>query len=422
MPNDFDQALPDFELARPPVMLLGGINLVRTLGLAGIPAIVATSDPDDPATDSRHCTASLAIPPVESDAAVDVLMEAGRRLSAQCGRRVPLMFGSDDALEMICRNRERLEQHYLFLVNDPSVAQGLIAKDRFQAFGRARGLPVPRSLSLEGEGPGSVAGAAGPVLVKPRVKYDWHNTSLCARLFDGDGKARIFDTGAEALAFPDIRLYAGELQFQEYIPGGDGELWSYHGFADDAGEVLAGFVGRKVRTFPTLTGESAFIELAHDAPLEELGRAIAKRCPLKGAFKMDFKRDPRYGSWHLLEINARFNLWHYVGARNGVNLMLAAYEYLLEGVAPVPVVHDTRWRWLNLRLDFRAYRELRARGELRFARWAASILASRNVYSLFAWDDPMPWLRFWQRRITRKLASPASRFTRRLRPWRSTAS
>ncbi len=422
MPKDFDRALPLFDHARPPVMLLGGINLVRTLGMAGIPAIVASSDPTDPAMDSRHCKAYLPLPSGDDRGVLDVLMAAGRRLSDQCGRRVPLMFGSDDALEMVSRYRTRLERHYLFLINDASVGQGLIAKDRFQAFAQARGLPAPRALSLDGEGPESLAGARGAVLVKPRVKYDWHNTELCARLFDGDGKARIFASGAEALAFPGIRLMADQLQFQEYIPGGDAELWSYHGFADDTGEVLAGFVGRKVRTFPTLTGESAFIELAHNAPLEELGRAIAKRCPLKGAFKMDFKRDPRDGSWNLLEVNARFNLWHYLGARNGVNLMRAAYDYLVDGVAPVPVRPGTRFRWLNLMLDFRAYRELRDRGELTFARWARSILASRNIYSLFAWDDPAPWLRFWTRRITRKLARPASRLSSRLRPWRSTAS
>jgi hypothetical protein len=95
-----------------------------------------------------------------------------------------------------------------------------------------------------------------------------------------------------------------------------------------------------------------------------------------------------------------------------------AHDHLLEARAPRPLRAGTAWRWLNLRLDWRAYRELAGRGELGFARWAASILASRNVYSLWGWSDPMPFLRFWGRRVARKLARPAVR----LMPWRSTAS
>lgn len=422
MQNDLDALLARLDREKIPVLLLGGINLVRTLGEAGIPAIVATADPDDPALDSRFCRASLGLPALDTAAAVDLLVMAGRRLSAHFGRRVPLMFGSDDALELVGRQRRRLERYFLFLVNEAEVAVGLIAKDRFQAFAQQRGLPLPRALDYHGTGADAVATFPGPVLVKPKVKYDWHNTALCARLFDGDGKARIFASGAEAAAHPDVAASADELLFQEYVAGNDEELWSYHGFADENGEVLAGFVGRKVRTFPTLTGESAFVELARDEGLARIGRDVARRCPLKGFFKMDFKRDAGTGRWFLLEINARCNLWHYVGARNGVNLMRVAYDYLLDGRRPQAMVAGTTWRWLNLRLDWRAYRELAARGELGFAGWAASILGSRNVYSLWGWTDPMPFARFWSRRVARKLYRPAARLGLRLMPWRSTAS
>jgi len=41
---------------RPPAMLLGGLNLVRALGMAGVPVIVASPDTASPAMASRrHC-------------------------------------------------------------------------------------------------------------------------------------------------------------------------------------------------------------------------------------------------------------------------------------------------------------------------------------------------------------------------------
>ena len=418
-----DLDLPSFDADRPPVVLVGGLNLVRTLGLARIDAVVASWDPHEPAYASRHCHGRIALPlPAHAEATIGALAALGAELAGRLGRRIPLMYGSDDALALIQAHRERLQRHFLFLAPEPDVAGALISKDRFGAFARHRGLPVPRSLAWSGDGPGSVCGTLGPVLVKPSDKVDWHRSSLRERLFGGEGKARVFGSGAQAAAHPVVAECHRQLTFQEYVPGGDADHWSYHGFADESGHVLAGFVGRKLRTHPAGAGESAFIELAHDAALEALGREVAARCPLRGVFKMDFKRDPRDGRWHLLEINARYNLWHYLGAANGVNLMQVAYDYLVHGRRPAPVRPVARYRWLSLGLDFKAYRELAARGELGAARWLASIAGSRNIYNVFAWSDPGPWLAVWRARLARRIRSAPRRAFSLLRPWRSTAS
>ena len=420
-----DTSIPfrQFDPAQPPVVLLGGINLVRTLGLAGLPAIVASADADEPAFASRYCIGRLRLPPMAQDEAVAAaLLQVGNQLSAQLGRRIPLMYGSDDALELIYKHRERLERYFLFMLNEPRVGNSLIAKDRFQRLGMQRGLPVPRELLFDGDGPGTLAGTAAQVLVKPRNKVDWHHSTLCQRLFGGDGKARIFESGAAAAANADVAAFREQLTFQEYLPGDDHDLWSFHGLADETGEVLASFIGRKCRTYPTLTGESAFIELAHDDSLERIGRDVARQCPLQGVFKMDFKRDPRNGRWYLLEINARYTLWHYLAASNGLNLMRAAYDFMVDGRMPAVARPSTTYRWLSLDLDFRAYRELAARGEITLTQWISSIVRSRNIYNVFSWRDPNPWLRFWSRRVMRRLDRGAGRVLQAFRTWLSTAS
>lgn len=422
MTTTTDLPLDRFDRQRPPVVLLGGINLVRCLGLADIPAIVATADPDEPALASRYCTARCLLPSMKDpQKVVDQLVAIGEQLSGGVGRRVPLMYGSDDALELIHAHRERLQRYFLFLLSDARVASSLIAKDRFQTLAETRRLPVPASLRW-GVGPGSVRESAGPVLVKPRLKMDWHHSILCQRLFGGDGKARVFDSGAAAATHPEVVAFHEQLMFQQYVPGGHGALWSYHGIADASGEVLASFVGRKVRTYPAQDGESAYIEMAHDESLSKLGREVARRCPLQGVFKMDFKRDPRDGRWYLLEINARYNLWHYMAARNGVNLMAAAYDYLVDHKQPRQPAYSTRHRWLSLELDFKAYREMASRDEITLAGWLGSILGSAKVYGIFAWRDPGPLFHFWRGRFSRRLARTTAGIAGILRQWRSTAS
>jgi hypothetical protein len=75
----------------PPVVLLGGLNIVRALGLAKIPAIIASSERRTPSMASRYCAGSIALPPLsERRAYVEALAQAGRRLAAQHGAPLPL--------------------------------------------------------------------------------------------------------------------------------------------------------------------------------------------------------------------------------------------------------------------------------------------------------------------------------------------
>jgi len=404
--------------ARPPVLLLGGLDLLRPLGYAGIPAIVATPDALDPALDSRYCHGWLRLPPPgRREAVIGALLATGLRLRRALGRRVPLFYGTDDHLDLISDAREALERVYLLLLNPPGITRALLFKERFAALAREHGLPVPRTLRWE-----ELGGVGGPVLAKPRDKVGWEGSPIRLRLFDDAGKARVFASGRALLAHPLATRYREQLCFQEFVAGDDRQLWSYHGYADAGGAPLAAFVGRKLRTFPTLTGASSYLELARDDALAALGGEIAARLRLRGPYKLDFKRCAASGRLYLLEINARFNLWHHLGAAGGVNLPRIAYDYLVHGARPAraPACATGR-RWLCPRLDRHAYRELAARGELSLAAWLASLAVAR-VYDTFSWSDPLPWIRQRARRAPARLGRELGRLRARLQRWLSTAS
>jgi len=402
----------------PTAVLIGGVNLVRCLGLAGIRTVIATPDPEEPALASRYCSEAVLLPSFDrAEAAVAALERLGERLTAEGGSPPALLYGSDDALDLIYPHRERLGRVYRLLLNDPGVAEALLEKDRFQSFAQARGLPVPRSIPWE-----ELGAHEGPVVAKPSAKADWHASALKNRLF-GEAKALVFETGAACAAHEGVRMHREELTCQEYVRGDDTCIWSYHAVADEKGAVLDSFIGRKIRTHPPRAGESAFIEMARDEGLRELGARIAAQVPLKGVFKMDFKRDARTGRWYLLEINARCNLWHYLGAANGVNLPRVACEYMTRGTRPAgPSRYRSARRWLSFELDARAFLQLRREGSLGLAAWISSILFSRKVYNVFAWADPGPWLRLWRLRLTRRAARGSERILSTVRQWRSTAS
>lgn len=407
-----------FTSERPPVLLQADLDLLRTLGMAGIPAIVVSSDKSDPTFASRYCSGRCISPPrYQADALVAALIDASDQLFASLGRRVPLMYGGDDWLELIYAYRDRLQEKFLLLLNDPEVAVGLLTKDRFEALARKRDLPVPRSRPWE-----ALSEIQGAVIAKPHSRSFFYESPLYAELFEGKTKALIFESGRAASSQELVERFRDQLTFQEYVRGDDRQLWSFHGFSDELGTVLSFFVGRKLRTSPPLTGQSAFIELIHDEALAMYGRRMAERISLKGPFKIDFKTDAVTGKHFLLEVNARFNLWNHLGAANGLNLMQVAYDYLVSGKRPPLQTYRTDTRWISLPHDFRSYRTLAARGELSFVAWISSFLLTRTVHKHFSWKDPAPFVIKCANQFAHIARGLPQRIAMRLRKWLSTAS
>ncbi|HEX9389794.1 MAG TPA: ATP-grasp domain-containing protein [Usitatibacteraceae bacterium] len=408
---------------RPPVLLLGGLDLLRPLGFAAIPAIVASPNPHEPTMMSRYCLGCYRLPPMDNRAAMaEALLDAGRQLFDVLGRRVVLFYGNDDYLSLIYEFRDQLSRYFLFLLNEPELAYALLEKPRFELLARDHGLLAPKALTWGDASPNDLRRACGPVLVKPCVKVGWDDSTMHARLFGPQGKARIFENGQAVIDDPLANQFRKHLAFQEFIPGGDAQLWSFHGFSDENSNLLAWFIGHKLRTFPRFTGMSSFLELAHETELEALGRDIVARLQLKGVFKIDFKKDAHDGRFRILEINARFNLWHHMAARNGINLPQIAYDYLVHGIPPTSTSYGTRFRWLCMRLDFRAYLDLRAHGEIGMVSWIASLIRTHKVYHLFSWADPLPWLLAGFNRAQSRARRGLHQAENTVKRWLSTAS
>ena len=103
------------------------------------------------------------------------------------------------------------------------------------------------------------------------------------------------------------------------------------------------------------------------------------------------------------------------GAANGVNLPKVAYEFLVEKRIPQKAKAATRYRWLSLREDWRAYREAATGGQFGLAEWLRSLAYVPMVYDMFAWSDPLPFARYWTARLR-------SALSRRMPRWLAPAS
>jgi len=362
-------------------VVMGDVDLVRALGLAGISS-ACFGFPDDPTRFSRHVRATL--PWIDHWQRQDELVAALLRFGRAQPEPPVLYPQTDAALLLASRHREELATAFKFVLADAALVDQLVDKDRFQALAERCGLPVPRAyrahVSDGGRPPDPEA--AFPLIVKPVVRAgDWNTVA------EG-GKALQVGSREEwdALWSRLVRLRC-DVVVQQFVGGPESAIESYHAYVDASGEIAAEFTGRKIRTFPPRFGFSTAVEVTDLPDVAALGREVLASVGLRGVAKADFKRD-EHGRLHLLEINPRFNLWHHPAAVAGVNLPAMVHADLTGAPRPAGRRATRRVAWCTPLTDLRAAYATGV-SPLAWLRWARGCQAMSGL----ARDDPLPFMR-----------------------------
>ena len=366
----------------PLACVVGDMDLVRPLGLAGIRCAVV-ADAGDPTRFSRHTAA--AIDWIESWTAPEQLVD---RLVAFGSRQrdAPILFYEwDSELLMVSRYRDRLARAFRFVVADAELVEDLVDKARFEALARRLPLPVPRGCRVDpAHGPPPVLDLRFPLVVKPVTR---DRLDLWVPLSEWGKALRVESADELRRLWPRLASTGLEVVVQEEIEGPETEVESYHVYVDAEGAIAGEFTGRKIRTRPPAYGFTTALEITDAGDVYELGRELTRRLGLAGVAKFDFKRDAR-GELHLLEVNPRFNLWHHPGAKAGVNLPALVYADLTGRPRPPQRKARAGVRWCYHLHDARRARE-GGMSPVAWLRWARSC----EAVSALAVDDPMPFVR-----------------------------
>jgi D-aspartate ligase len=377
---------------QPFAVVMGGIDVVRPLALAGVPCAVFAR-PRDSVHFSRYARVAIPRPDprVEPAAAVDRLLE----FASMQPEPPVLLPTTDEDLILVSRARERLAASCHFVLPTAELIEDLGDKARFQALAARTGLPVPRGMPI---GPDTTPGDVAlryPIIVKPTSHVEsgerWSIPGKAVRAETptdlAEIRAHLRDAGVQAFA-------------QEHISGGEDRVESYHVYVTRDGRIAGEFTGRKIRTVPPQYGGSTAVTITDQPDLRGLGRDIIDRIGLIGVAKLDLKRGPD-GALHLLEINARYQLWHHPGALAGVNLPAIGYADALGRATGPPPQARPGVVWSHPLHDARA---VRAQG--RSALVALAFFARADARSGLALDDPMPFLRGTIGEFVRDRVSP----------------
>lgn len=397
----------------------GALDFLRALARDRVECVVVSTEKDDIASKSRYCKKLVLVQSYVEEHDLhnlQVLAELGEQFRT----KPALIYGEDVNMLFISRNRDVLSKHYRILMPPIGLAEKFVNKTDFQKLAESHDIPVPKTRFADSfEKLVAVSKEITyPAFVKPAYTMNWSfdTPELKEKYKSYKFALRRYDSADEMLEWcRDLPLGNGGVLVQEFIEGTDREVFSFHGYFDERSRPLAYFVGRKIRTYPMHHGGSAFIETVDEPMVAKIGIEALQRVKFCGIVKIDMKRNPRDGSFKILEVNPRYTLWASLGAFAGMNLCAIAIKHLRgELTEPVKPEYALHYKWLFFKQDVRAFLNGYWRaGEWSLAKYLSS-LRGRKIYQLWDWHDPRPsfysagiFIRKQLNKIAHKVFSPA---------------
>ena len=293
---------------------------------------------------------------------------------------VPLV---DFSARILSEHKEELSRYSRIASNDADVFA--VAQDKLAVMKvcMENDIPCPKTLTgIRSYGDIPENALAYPIVVKPRKDC-------------GAKGFHCFATSEEFAAFSgDAAL--DDFVVQEYIPQSNRNL-SVSLFIDNDGNVKSAYTYAGRRWFPLAGGTGTLNELVERRDAVEPCQKLADLLHLKGSVGFDLIDDPRDGMVKVIEINPRILACAKIGFVGGIDqaLMILQKEFGQE------VMPQTT-------LNKKVYIRMTQTDVLWFLkspdRWKAepSWFRIRNTHDqTFSWRDPLPWLAFLIRGMTK---------------------
>jgi len=389
----------------PNVMHHGGLGVIRSLGRRGVPVYGVHEGPWAPAASSRYLHGRCFWQPSPDDA--DRVRAGLVRLSERIGQPAVLVPTDDAGAIFLAEQGDGLRERFLFPAPPRDLPRRVAGKFSLYELCQEFGVPcaraaVPESLAAARE----FAGDAGfPLIAKLTTPWtsgrgQLRSTSILASRPE-------LDEAYAACAAAGVGL-----MLQEFIPGGAGHDWFFHGYCDGSSTCRPAFTGVKERSYPAHAGLTSLGRATENPRLREEITGLLTRLGYQGILDLDLRWDARDDQYKLLDFNprigAQFRLFRDTA---GIDVVTACYldltgrsvtgseqvsgrGFLVENYDPISAL--SYWR----------------AGELGLKSWLAS-LRTVDEAAWFARDDLRPFgvmcLRMGWRLATRPLGFPQGR-------------
>lgn len=398
-----------------PAVVLGfngtALGVIRELGRRGV-SVIAVDSSKSLAWHSKYCSTYLS-PDMERapDAFLKFLIDLSRIYPNA------VLFPSNDiGVLFIVKYYEEIERCFRVTFQSPELIKCIVNKGPFFKLARDHGVPVPNTLILK-----SISDLSGvsndlnyPLILKPFVSNAFERLT---------GRKWIKISSPEELE-KEYKALCNKCSLiaQEIVPGPDEEQFSCAVYIDRQHRPLAVFNAQKIRSHPVQSGAGTLVKSISGDSFTSIAVNFLCSTGYSGIAEVEFKRDHMSGQYKMIEVNARSWAQNILAEKCGAPLSYIAYRDLIGN--PVSQIQHQRkgLKWISFERDVFACLQYRQQRLLNIRQYFAS-LANVRVFSIFAWDDPMPFFYylFFLRQIRlRTILNKFYRFVHRIRSLFST--
>lgn len=369
-----------------PILVIGEIGLVHSVGMSGIPVYAGSNFRDNSALYSRYVKKKISFSDYQSPKFIDELCELGETLQ----QKAVFLSDDDDAILAFSRHRERLSEYFSFLYPNAGIVEKVLDKQQFCSLSMNCGLPVPASFAISSrqELKNILPRLPFPCVIKPTNRSDWYDENF-TQVMGGYKKAYLCNNKNELLdLYGRVSKINPRLVVQEYVKGEDDMHFELNMYVDRDGALKGYYIGQKPRIYPIGAGIGSYIKTVQDNEILEKGLSIVKELNLFGLLDFQFKRDAETGEAKLLEIHFRNTVWGFLGPAAGMNLYKMYYNDLTGLEELLPETYKLDVKYFKLERDIPAFLQYRSSGKIGFQEWINSY-SGNYVIGGFSMKDPV---------------------------------
>ncbi|WP_459500175.1 carboxylate--amine ligase [Bacillus sp. C1] len=308
------------------------------------------------------------------------------QLAEKCKEKPVLYTGADDYVVFISKYRKELSEYYLFLFPEHDVIEQLVDKQKMYELARKHNIPCPKTYIIEQneELEEAIQNLDFPCILKPVLGHEFRKKI--------NQKAIVIQNPSQLRNEYQLYRQHGQLMIQEIIPGDNQCFYKVATLYSDKMELLALFSLQKNHQFPAEFGTGAHIVSKGLPELVDICLPFFKEINLKGIGMIEFKKDPRDGVYKFIEINPRFWLTHSLTQRAGIDFVYMYYLYVTNQKTAPQLTQIDGVKWIYFVRYYLTFRYKKKREGMTWREFYEG-LRGQKEFALFAWDDPMPFIR-----------------------------
>ena len=375
-----------------PALVIGvdmsALHVIRSLGRRGIKVYAMGSNPRNYGAVSRYSRFVLCENLYEEEKVVSKLQEIARHV----GEKMVLFCTADLHVLYVSRNRDILHQYFEFVLPDQDVIETLMNKQYFNDFAKRQGFCVPQtffskdSRNFEKIEPNITY----PCVAKPLYRTEY----ICRHVPPTKKVIKAFSSKELRQELENWGLLDKSLIIQEWIPGGDQQVYFCLAYLDRQGKPLALLSGRKLRQYPSLTGVTSIAESIDHQELAKITSKILTSAGCRGLCSVEFKYNAADNTFRITEPTVgRVDLQEGISTSAGVDIPFLAYQDALGIPQSVRTDYKKGIKWINESFEFNFLLIKLRQNKYRLGDFFRPYHGQRS-FALLAADDPVPFMYF----------------------------